>query len=657
MVRADRDARGAAPGKVIGALSGAGGPIAARASKGLLAVLALGLALRIVLLLSLPSATRDSLFSDARLYHDWAAALARGEDFVGAHPYWLPPGYPILLSALYRVFGADPSVAILFQSLLGLLSVALVHGIGRRLHGEKVGVAAGVLAILYAPFAFFEGKVLPANVALPLLLLALALSLRDRPTTLRAAGSGLAGGLAVLLHPSAILPLGALGLSLALGGGRWRERAGRAAAFFLALLLPILPATARNLRISGQWALVSANGGANLYLGNGPSAGATFRSPSPEWGTIFEQRETAIRTASSIEGRAVDESEASRVLAREAARWVAANPGDAIALFAAKAAALVSTFEFDPLHGIAAERSLHPVLRIPFLPFAALLPLVVAGIFLARPPGAAGARIGAFVLGHAAISLLFFGYSRFRLAAVAALLPLAAAGALALVREGGRVRRRPVLVLLLAGSVGLSLVPLRTEKRLALARGHASVGYGALAAGDLEIAESSFHRALEASPTSVAARLGLAQVARSRGRDLEALEWIASPGPTGEKWVPLLLERGSLRAASTDPAIRDLAAAASDFRRVLDFDSGSEAALYGLGGVAYERAKGREVGDPLRATDLREAEKWFHALVDVHPDSEGGWRGLAESLRGLGREEEAAAAERRWRELALGPNS
>src|SRR5262245_61162675 len=77
-------------------------------------------------------------YLDGAFYHTWARSLAAGQgDFRG--PYFLAPLYPHAVSWLYRLFGPDPFVVRVAQSLLGVVDAALVLVLGLRLFGRTAG--------------------------------------------------------------------------------------------------------------------------------------------------------------------------------------------------------------------------------------------------------------------------------------------------------------------------------------------------------------------------------------------------------------------------------------------------------------------------------------------------------------------------------------
>jgi 4-amino-4-deoxy-L-arabinose transferase-like glycosyltransferase len=463
------------------------------------------------------------LHSDPQYYDAWARAALAGTDFHGGRPYWLPPLYPWLLGGLYGMTGGSLAATLAVQAALGLSTTAAVVVLAGRVAGRRAGLAAGWLWTLYGPAVFLESRLLGENVALPLCLAALLAGVfaLERADAQRAAwpwalAAGLAAGLAALARPNLLLCLPGAGL-----GAWWSlRRAGRAPAARVLLSLGlaagsglglgVLPGALGNHARSGQWVLVSANGGINLWFGNNPQARGTFHAPGPEWGAIAEQRLVSLGLAAAELGREVDEVEASRHWAARARAWMLEDPGRAALLWARKLADNLSSTEFDVQYVYAEIRRQVGTLWLAPLPFGLLLGLAALGLGRVRH---GGALLGWIAAGLAA-SLLYFTYSRFRLPWLPALLPFAAVGALRIgdaLRGRGRISLGSSLLAL--GLVLQSFVPfegdypaqLAAHGRSDAARAWVQLGQRAREAGHTERALDRFERALELAPQDGAA--------------------------------------------------------------------------------------------------------------------------------------------------------
>jgi MYXO-CTERM domain-containing protein len=109
-----------------------------------------------------------TLVADASSYDAWAARWAAGGS--GGEPvFHQSPLFPWWLSWTHRLVGDGWRVATIsgLQGLLNALAISLWVPLGRRWFGRSsVGLAAGLIALTFAPFYFHALKLLPVATAL-----------------------------------------------------------------------------------------------------------------------------------------------------------------------------------------------------------------------------------------------------------------------------------------------------------------------------------------------------------------------------------------------------------------------------------------------------------------------------------------------------------
>jgi 4-amino-4-deoxy-L-arabinose transferase-like glycosyltransferase len=151
---------------------------------------------------------------------------------------------------------------------LGAVTIVLVALLGRRVAGERGGIAAAAIAALYPVMIAADGSLMSEGLYTMLIaaVLLCALRLRDRPDTRSAALLGAAIALAALTRSEALLlfPLLALPLLLTRPAGRWRLTATA----LVALVVLIAPWSARNWAEFGRPVLISTNDGTLLAGAN-----------------------------------------------------------------------------------------------------------------------------------------------------------------------------------------------------------------------------------------------------------------------------------------------------------------------------------------------------------------------------------------------------
>jgi len=368
---------------------------------------------------------------DGRHYLELAGRLANGQGWP-AGPISMSPLYPWVLGLLFRLTGATPLAAQIFQAGLGLCTLALLYLAARRDLGARAGLALAALYVLCGPVLGRESQVL----AEPLLLFLTAAALWCWPKPgqprWRYLLFGVIAGLLVtgrgvfLLLPLAAAihywlasrshreqamqeqpprahqrrskgkaprarpaapkrfawVAGRLGRPRTSAGGRGnpsRVPTTMAGLSFVALgvLLTMLPLAVRQTRSTGSLHFLPLNGGLNFYIGNRAAAEGTYNLP-PE--IDLEGDITAPHAASKLAGKTLTLEESSRFWTRRALADLAASPGRWLALWTKKALLFFSPREIPQIEDFQILRQHHLPLRFAIVDFAWLLPLAVLGV-------------------------------------------------------------------------------------------------------------------------------------------------------------------------------------------------------------------------------------------------------------------------------------
>jgi 4-amino-4-deoxy-L-arabinose transferase-like glycosyltransferase len=248
----------------------------------LAAIVAVGLGARAYAVVDPSSEPSD----DSRAYYALAKALYEEGSFGGPEfrdsSDW-SPGAPLLYAAsFYATGGAREGTARIVEALMGVAAILVVFALGRRLAEaaggrtrrarSTVGLLAAFAVAVYPPFIHSTGELMsepPALLTLPAAVLAfLWASEQER---LRAwLLPGLLFGLTAMLRPEylfvgvAFVALAGIRVGLARG---WRPGLGGAGLLLVALLLPILPWTIRNVEVLDRVVPISTGSGKALYVG------------------------------------------------------------------------------------------------------------------------------------------------------------------------------------------------------------------------------------------------------------------------------------------------------------------------------------------------------------------------------------------------------
>jgi len=185
-----------------------------------------------------------------------------------------PPGYPLLLSTLYRVAGEHDTVTQFLQIILDSLSVVIIVLIACEFFPAAIGLIAGLLAAFAPQFSWNSLTLLPDSLAtLPILLAMLIISKTSRrpndsgrSTMLSLLIAGALLGVSVWLRANALMLapfLAFLLLFINKRGARFRP----ALVLVCGVLLIIAPLTIRNAIVFGKFIPVSLGAGQTLVEG------------------------------------------------------------------------------------------------------------------------------------------------------------------------------------------------------------------------------------------------------------------------------------------------------------------------------------------------------------------------------------------------------
>ncbi|HIE05879.1 MAG TPA: tetratricopeptide repeat protein [bacterium (Candidatus Stahlbacteria)] len=434
-------------------------------------------------------------------------AIASG-NIIGDKIFWQPPLYPYFMGLVYTVFGHSYIILRIIQIMIGSLSCILVFEIGRKIFDQKIGLIAFLILSFYGPLIHFDTELLPSNLLIFLMLVALYLFIRRPEGVLL---SGVIIGLSAITH--------GIGLILALGYLFWmlcRMKNN----FFIALLgilIPIGVVAARNIAIGHDLVLISYNGGVNFFIGNNPDYEFTTNvRPGIEWQKLVDEPvRMGFRKPSAQ----------ARYYYSKAFRYMTQKPLQFVFLVIRKFGLFLNGNEIMRNQSIYPFRNysiLLSILLFKYLiafPFGLLLPFAGVGIYVAVKEKRKVSILLVFLVAIFATSILFFVVSRYRLPAIPILAIFGSYGFLAILKQ-----RKGILLwivfglLLLASNISIG--------------GMSSVfnpgAYYNLAAiehreGQLKEAEEHYLRAIGLNPDLLDARNNLAAIYNQMSRPLAAV--------------------------------------------------------------------------------------------------------------------------------------
>ncbi|RXS98147.1 hypothetical protein ESZ00_04140 [Silvibacterium dinghuense] len=201
---------------------------------------------------------------------------------------WLPPVYPLLIAACFKLFGVYSNgagwVLLALNSVFSALTIRPLWEIAQRSFHRSVATWSAWIWALYPAFLQYAVKwVWETTLTTWLFTFALVLALRMRgigedrhesPTVGEWLGFGLVWAGIALTNPSPLLFLPVAGVWIILGCPLrdWQSQAGKAVLAAVLFIACVAPWTYRNYRALHAFVPLRANFGAELYLGNGPGS-------------------------------------------------------------------------------------------------------------------------------------------------------------------------------------------------------------------------------------------------------------------------------------------------------------------------------------------------------------------------------------------------
>lgn len=225
--------------------------------------------------------------SDPAAYDTMAQHLAAGNgyslqpftenpDEVTPTAYWAI-GAPAVYAACFKLFGHTYAPIVAVNILANVLTIALLMKLAARWTSGKHAAVAGLcLAVWPGQVTFVTLMASELLFALGMVAVIYAWSRQDWNAWWRIPLVGILLGLTCLVRPTSLLfPVLLIIISVAQREGFVKPLAQVTVASLI-MIAVVLPWSMRNERVLGKFVLVSANSGANLWMGNHPGTNGAY---------------------------------------------------------------------------------------------------------------------------------------------------------------------------------------------------------------------------------------------------------------------------------------------------------------------------------------------------------------------------------------------
>jgi hypothetical protein len=243
-----------------------------------------------------------SVSGDEVTYLALANSLYSGGAFalLGEPNATFTPAYPAFLAGVMSVFRPVFHGLLGAQVLLGTLAVVLAAVVTRRIAGVRAGIVAALLFATYPALVWLPYRLLSENLALPLLVASLGVSMMvlDTWDYRTAALLGLLLGLGMLARAAGVLVAMTLIIAILLSsrsGVGARRTLGATAVATLVAMLTVAPWLYRNYRVYGRPTSLTTAAGLTLYSSYWPPLADGRRI----WGNVATAHDPAVHEAYS----------------------------------------------------------------------------------------------------------------------------------------------------------------------------------------------------------------------------------------------------------------------------------------------------------------------------------------------------------------------
>ncbi|MCB1112406.1 MAG: glycosyltransferase family 39 protein [Chlamydiales bacterium] len=258
--------------------------------------------------------------SDQGIYNTAAERLASGagytDDSGNPTAYWAP-GYTFYIASFYYLFGSKVTVAFAANFISYLFLVAGVYTLSCLAYSRRVGAMAAILTALYPSFIFYTTIIASETLFSAMLIWVLVFGWlsfqKDRYKILWIVACGILLGLTALVRPQALLiPIALFAIGSAQHASIW-SASWRFITVAILMVITCIPWGLRNQEQLGAFVLVSANSGANLWIGNHEGADGGYM-----------HLDSAIAN-NNLENASLVERD--KQLSRKALQFIKENPG------------------------------------------------------------------------------------------------------------------------------------------------------------------------------------------------------------------------------------------------------------------------------------------------------------------------------------------
>lgn len=391
----------------------------------ILSILALGFLLRLIYILETQSSPFiQNLFSDSKIYYDWAKDIASSDNLFGDKVFFMSPGYPYFLAVVFKLVGSSIFTIRIIQALISVANIFLIYLLTKNLFNSKSGFIAAGLASIYSVFIFFSGAVFGETLQTFLVTALLYLLTKEENVSTKNKWflSGLLLGLSALFRANILIIFPVLIFWIYNSFNKsesLKTKLKKTLIYFtIGTAIPILPATLNNYIAGKEFVLLTSNGGINFYLGNNEKALGVYSTPKD---FDFFKDMAGINYAKKITHKELTPSQSSTYWYGQGLSFIFSYPIEAITLTFKKLLFFFDDDENPQTSQINIDffrNTYSSVLKIPLPNFIVVFLFAIAGIIysLKKLKDKKITLMYFLMLAYVLGTIIFFVSGRFRIA-------------------------------------------------------------------------------------------------------------------------------------------------------------------------------------------------------------------------------------------------
>ncbi len=384
----------------------------------------------------------QNLFSDSKIYFDWAEQIVSSGNWLGKEVFFMSPAYPYFLAVVFLILGKSVTLVRILQVFIGSINIIIIFLIGKNLYSSKAGYIAAIIAAIFAPYIFYNGAVLSETlqvfiVSILLLLLSenkklFSFESNEKKALKQWAFAGITLAIAALFRANILLFYPALLVWMIYSFKKvdsYKPYLSKALLYVsLGLFIPIFIIAVRNYLVSDDFVPITSNGGINFYIGNNGNSSGVFNAPAD---FDFYNDLSGQKYAEKITGKKLSASETNNFWLAKSFSYISSHPVDDLGLTLKKLFFFLGRNENpqSEIMDISFFRDNYAkILKIPFPDFYIVFLLAVFGFFFTWKERGKFSLFYIFICCYILSTIIFFVTGRFRIALTPMLIVFAAIG-------------------------------------------------------------------------------------------------------------------------------------------------------------------------------------------------------------------------------------